>query len=67
MIIYIIHQNCYYTFNLNVSNDGKYILSDYDQNLNNRSLANVEVKDNKVFINSNENIKILVTIINMII
>lgn len=58
MIIYIIHQNCYYTFNLNVSNDGKYILSDYDQNLNNRSLANVEVKDNKVFINSNENIKI---------
>ena len=58
MIIYIIHRDCYYTFDLNLGNNGKYILSDFDQNLNQRSLVNVEIKDGKAFINSNANVKL---------
>lgn len=58
MIIYILHQDCYYDFNLSLDKDGKYILSDYDLNNNERSLLNVAVEKGKAYINDNDNVKI---------
>lgn len=58
MIIYILHQNCYYTFEIKTNVNGKYIISDYDSSYNFRSLVNVEVVDGKCYINDNNNARI---------
>ncbi|MBR3230385.1 MAG: type VII secretion protein EssC [Bacilli bacterium] len=58
MLIYLIHSNYVNSFELS-EYDGKYILSDYDSNNNERSLVNIECKNGKSFITSNNKVRIL--------
>ena len=57
MQIYLIHNDYIHTFDLN-NVDGKYILSDYDSNSNERSLVNIECTSGKAYISSNSKVKI---------
>ena len=58
MLIYIIHNDRYYTFRLPKTIAGNYVLDDYDENGDKRSLVNINVVDGKWVMNSNENVKI---------
>ena len=58
MLIYILHNDNYYTFRLPKKINGSYVLSDYDIEGEKRSLATVNANDNKWVINSNDNVKI---------
>ena len=58
MLIYILHNDKYYTFRLPKNVFGDYVLHDYDANEFKRNLVNVYSVDGKWYINSNMNVRI---------
>lgn len=58
MIIYFLESSKIYTFKLPLEISGNYILSDYDENGNRRSLVSVEASDGKWLIRDNDEVKI---------
>ena len=60
MIIYILHDNRYYTFRLPKAFDGSYVLYDYDRDNFKRNLVSVVGNGSKWMMKSNSNAKIFV-------
>ena len=60
MIIYILHDNRYYTFRLPKAFDGSYVLYDYDRDNFKRNLVSVVGNVSKWMMKSNSNAKIFV-------
>ena len=58
MLIYILHNDRFYTFRLPKSVSGNYVLHDYDMYGLKRSLVNIYSSDGKWILNSNKDIKI---------
>lgn len=59
MIVYFIENDKICTFKLPIEVAGNYILSDYDNNGNKRSLVSVEARDNTWYIRENSEVRIL--------
>ena len=59
MIIYILHNDRYYTFRLPKNPDGNHVLFDYDKNSIKRNLVNIVGNNSKWYIKSNSNAKIV--------
>ena len=59
MIIYILHNSCYYTLKLPNDISGSYMLKDCDLYGTSRVLTNVYSENGKWFLNSNNNLKII--------
>ncbi len=60
MLIYILHNDKFYTFRLPKNVFGDYVLHDYDSNDFKRNLVNVSSVDGSWYINSNMNVRIMV-------
>ena len=60
MLIYIFHNDKFYTFRLPKNVFGDYVLHDFDSNDFKRNLVNVSSIDGSWYINSNMNVKIMV-------
>ena len=60
MLIYILHNDKFYTFRLPKNVFGDYVLHDFDSNDFKRNLVNVSSIDGSWYINSNMNVKIMV-------
>ncbi len=60
MLIYILHNDKFYTFRLPKNVFGDYVLHDFDSNDFKRNLVNVSSVDGAWYINSNMNVKIMV-------
>ena len=58
MLIYILHSDKYYTFNLPNEVKGSYMLTDKDEEGHIRNLINITEKNNKWYINSNDDVVI---------
>ncbi len=58
MLIYILHNEKFYTFRLPKEISGSYVLDDYDKKGEKRSLTNISAINSKWIINSNEKVKI---------
>ncbi len=60
MLIYILHNDKFYTFRLPKNVFGDYVLHDFDSNDFKRNLVNVSSVDGSWYINSNMNVRIMV-------
>ena len=60
MIIYILHNDRYYTFCLPQKIDGNHVLFDYDKDSIKRNLANIVGTNDKWILKSNSNAKIVI-------
>ena len=59
MVIYILHNDRYYTFRLPKNIDGNYVLHDYDKDSFKRNLVNIVGDGSKWIMKSNSNAKIV--------
>ena len=60
MIIYILHNDRYYTFRLPKTIDGNFVLHDYDKDSFKRNLVNIIAVDSKWIMKSNSNARVVV-------
>ena len=60
MLIYILHSDKIYTFRLPKEVSGNYVLTDIDDEGHVRNLTNIQEKDGKWIINSNEEVSVFV-------
>ena len=60
MIIYILHNDRYYTFRLPKTIDGNFVLHDYDKDSFKRNLVNILAVDSKWIMKSNSNARVVV-------